>query len=64
MMQELVEAVMRERAREAVELERAHKARVLGRRAERPRSGPSRQASKRLTFRSLMTRHSPTASVS
>jgi hypothetical protein len=64
MIQELVEAVMLEREREAVELERAHKARALRRRTERPRSGPSRDESKRLAVRSFMTRHNPSASVS
>jgi hypothetical protein len=62
--QEVVEAVVQDRAREAEALQRAHKARVIRRRAERPRSGPSRQASKRFTFLSFMTRRSSTASVS
>jgi hypothetical protein len=64
--QELVQAVMRERALEAARLEREYKARALQERNAAPRGVPSQRVSprRRNSLISLVTRAFPQASVS
>ncbi len=64
--QEVFDAVMQERRREATELQRQQKAEVLRRRGATPRSGPSSIGHRlgRLSFSSFVTRVFRSASVS
>ena len=63
--QEVFDAVMQERSRDATELQRQHKAEVLRRRGATPRSGPSSLGNRlgRRSLFALVTRAFRSASV-